>query len=98
MLPRGPFSPRTGSVGKAGAYRSAARAHPRSQGIATALEVPSGGGMDPGFRQESGGKFADCIFKRDFFTIDDAARLTAAGGPTRAAADHLQPSRRRQAA
>jgi hypothetical protein len=24
--------------------------------------------MGPGFRRESEGKFADCIFKRDFFT------------------------------
>src|SRR5712671_4833425 len=34
---------------KAGAYRSAARAHPRWLGISTALEVRSGGGMGPGF-------------------------------------------------
>jgi hypothetical protein len=41
------------SPAKAGAYRSAARAHPRRQGIVIALEVPSGGGMGPGFRRES---------------------------------------------
>jgi hypothetical protein len=39
--------------GEAGAYRSAAQAHPRWLGISIALEVPSGGGMGPGFSRES---------------------------------------------
>src|SRR2546425_1042905 len=31
-------------------------------------EVPSDGEMGPGFRRESDGKIADCMFKPDFFT------------------------------
>jgi NADPH:quinone reductase-like Zn-dependent oxidoreductase len=38
---------------KPGPIVSAARAHPRWQGIASAREVQSGGGVGPGFRRES---------------------------------------------
>src|SRR5437764_785484 len=51
------------SPAKAGAYCSAARTRPRWQGIAIALKIPRGGGMDPGFSPESEGVFAGCMFK-----------------------------------
>jgi hypothetical protein len=44
------------SQAKAGAHGYRGTADPRWQSIAIALEVPSGGGMGPGFRRETEGK------------------------------------------
>ena len=59
------------SPAKAGAYRSAARAHPAGKALRLLQEVPSGGGMGPGFPhgtspwakgpREGEGRFADYI-------------------------------------